>query len=1211
MSSNRITTFRSHTGLTTFFFPAVFMFSTSAAFAQCAPPASPGLPAAGTTVTCSGATTNQNGNNGYGTGDQNSLTINVLTGASVIGTGNLSTGIAIGSGNTVDNSGTVSAFLNGVSAIGPLAVTNSGTGTIFGNVYGITTSGALRLGNAGSVTSSTIGVNAASVDITNSGTISGPANGVVTTGTGLIFNSGTISSSTNALAIGTDADVTNASTGILYGPNAAILAGGKVTLDNAGSITAANSAVSAGTSAAIVNRATGTIFANGVGVTAGGTLVLNNAGSITSSTTGVRAASADINNSGTISGDASGIVTTGTGLVFNSGTISSATYALSAGTNASVTNTSAGTLNGSDSAIIAGGSIVLDNAGSVTSLNKTINAGTTANIINRATGVISGGNNSNAAVLSVGDATVDNFGSITAFLTAINAGGSAFVNNAVSGTIFGNAAGVSAAANAVVFNAGSITSNTNGIFAGANVSLTNSGTISGPNAGVFATTGTIVNAGTISGSNAAVVFTNAGDVTNLASGIISGAGAGIRNDGNLTLNNAGSITSLFQGVNAGSGQISNTGSISAPIGMNFTTGPSSVFNAGSITGTNGIAIQFAGAGNALTLGPGSTIVGTVVGQRNDTFQLGGVGSATFDVSTIGPQYQGFSIFNKIGGSSWTLAGTATYGGPINVNEGQLVVAGSIASASQLTVNSGATLSGNGTVGNTRIAGGVLAPGNPTGTLTVQGNLVFTAAATYLIQISSAGNGRTDVSGTASLGGTVRVSFPDAFSLGTTYTILTAANLNNSRFGGVVSPTGIVGSLNYTANTVTLSFASGLGQLAGLNSNQRAVGTAIDTGLNAQGTNAGPFGSVFNGNIAQNLTQISGETATITQQTAFNAATQFLGLMTDPFIAGRDEGAASQGGAAQYADEATAYAGKRKPSDALAAIYTKAPLRMAFEQRWSIWAAGFGGVQTTDGNATLGSNTATSRLAASAVGLDYRFSPSTIAGFAMAGGGTSFSVANGGTGRSDLFQAGAFLRHNVGPAYISAALAYGWQDVTTDRTVTVAGLDRFNAQFNTNTLSGRLEGGYRFVAPVLGIGLTPYAAAQATSLYLPTYAERAVAGANTFALAFASRDVTASRSELGFRSDKTYLIDGGVLTLRGRAAWAHDYNTDRSIQATFQTLPGASFVVNGARPARDAALTTASAEVKWANGWSTAATFEGEFSGVTRSYAGKGVIRYVW
>ena len=86
---------------------------------------------------------------------------------------------------------------------------------------------------------------------------------------------------------------------------------------------------------------------------------------------------------------------------------------------------------------------------------------------------------------------------------------------------------------------------------------------------------------------------------------------------------------------------------------------------------------------------------------------------------------------------------------------------------------------------------------------------------------------------------------------------------------------------------------------------------------------------------------------------------------------------------------------------------------------------------------------------------------------------------------------------------------------------------------------------------------------------------------------------------------------GILTLRGRFAWAHDYDPDRSIGATFQTLPGACFVVNGAAQAADSALTTASVEMKWLNGWSVAATFEGEFSNVTSSYAGKGVVRYAW
>jgi hypothetical protein len=97
------------------------------------------------------------------------------------------------------------------------------------------------------------------------------------------------------------------------------------------------------------------------------------------------------------------------------------------------------------------------------------------------------------------------------------------------------------------------------------------------------------------------------------------------------------------------------------------------------------------------------------------------------------------------------------------------------------------------------------------------------------------------------------------------------------------------------------------------------------------------------------------------------------------------------------------------------------------------------------------------------------------------------------------------------------------------------------------------------------------------------------------------------------------VKGGVLpaecaaphTSRGRFARAHDFNPDRNIAATFQTLPGTCFVVNGAAQAHDAALTAASAEIKWLNAFSLAATFEGEFSGVTSSYAGKGVVRYTW
>jgi uncharacterized protein with beta-barrel porin domain len=296
-------------------------------------------------------------------------------------------------------------------------------------------------------------------------------------------------------------------------------------------------------------------------------------------------------------------------------------------------------------------------------------------------------------------------------------------------------------------------------------------------------------------------------------------------------------------------------------------------------------------------------------------------------------------------------------------------------------------------------------------------------------------------------------------------------------------------------------------------------------------------------------------------------------------------------------------------DAFARVPVKALPVDSFDARWSLWGAAYGGGANISGNAALGSNSADVRAFGVVGGVDYRISPATLAGFALAGGGTNFSVSGFGSGRSDLFQAGAFVRHTIGAAYVTGALAYGGQEITTDRIVTTAGFEHLRAQFNANAWSGRLEGGYRYLTPWMGI--TPYAAGQFTTFSLPAYAEQVISGAGNFALNYTAKDVTDSRSELGVRTDKSFGVQNGILTLRGRLAWAHDFNPDRNVAAVFQTLPGASFVVNGAAEGHDSALTTASAEFKWLNGWSAAATFEGEFSSVSNSYAGKGVVRYSW
>jgi uncharacterized protein with beta-barrel porin domain len=70
-------------------------------------------------------------------------------------------------------------------------------------------------------------------------------------------------------------------------------------------------------------------------------------------------------------------------------------------------------------------------------------------------------------------------------------------------------------------------------------------------------------------------------------------------------------------------------------------------------------------------------------------------------------------------------------------------------------------------------------------------------------------------------------------------------------------------------------------------------------------------------------------------------------------------------------------------------------------------------------------------------------------------------------------------------------------------------------------------------------------------------------------------------------------------------------SDPSLVPVFQTLPGAGFIVNGATPAKNSALTSAGAELRLANGVVLLGKFDGEFASHSSTYAGTGTIRYTW
>ena len=765
-----------------------------------------------------------------------------------------------------------------------------------------------------------------------------------------------------------------------------------------------------------------------------------------------------------------------------------------------------------------------------------------------------GGGGGGVHAATAGNATILNDGGATFFLSRTNAGTANITNTAGGFTGF---AEQSSAGSATIVNE--------------NFGATDFGQPFSTDAPTAGNATIINNASGITDFNA---FSTAGNAT-----IITNNGGETYFFDNSTGGNARFIT------NAG-GMVDFGGSI----------GPNSD---GRIT-----AGSIEGAGNYY-IGSGNTLV---VGGNNRSSEVSG---AIGDFNPCGCSPVGIGSLEKVGSGTLILSGANTYTGTTTVNGGVLKVDGFNDLSSLTTVNAGGALTGIGIVGNALIAGGIYAPGNGAAgsSQIVNGNLAFQSGALYLVALNSVASSFAFVAGNAALDGTVVASFVPGSTVLPQYTIMQAGS-HSGNFIGVSAPGGLVGTISFDPNNVYLNFALDWSAKYNLNINQRNVANALQNFYNTTGS----IPAAFAGLSPAGLTQVSGELATGTQQATFDSMNLFVGLLTDPFIAGRNGGVGGGAGVTPFADEqALAYAGRKSGAarDAVAKFPTKADLARndLLDNRWSVWGAAFGGGNDTDGNTAVGSNAATARAFGFAAGADFRISRDTLAGFAFAGGGTNFSVIGTGSGRSDMFQAGAFVRRNAGPAYVTTAAAWSWQDVTTDRTVTAAGFERLHAQFNANAITGRIEGGYRYVTPWMGV--TPYAAGQVTSYFLPAYAEQVLAGSGNFALNYAAKDVTSARTELGVRLDKSYAMQTAILTLRGRLAWAHDFYTDRSITPVFQTLPGTSFIVYGAAQPQDSALTTVSAEMKWLNGWSAGATFEGQFSDINLTYAGKGVLRYSW
>ena len=259
--------------------------------------------------------------------------------------------------------------------------------------------------------------------------------------------------------------------------------------------------------------------------------------------------------------------------------------------------------------------------------------------------------------------------------------------------------------------------------------------------------------------------------------------------------------------------------------------------------------------------------------------------------------------------------------------------------------------------STIMSGGTLAPGSGTPDHRSRLTAISPSSRRALPRAGqSIGASFATVTGAATLAGaTLGVVFASGSYVGRQYTILTAAGGVSGTFApSLVStnlPAGFQTSLSYDANDVFLNLRANLGNGASLNRNQQNVTGSVNDFFNNGGALPPAFLSLFGssgGALANGLTQASGELGTGAQQTTFGAMSQFTGLLTDPFMA-RDGGAGAAPGAAGFAEEGEgASASTANKRDAFA-MFTKVPVP-AFVQRWSVWASGFGGAQSTDGNA---------------------------------------------------------------------------------------------------------------------------------------------------------------------------------------------------------------------------------------------------------------------
>ncbi|HDU4040460.1 TPA: autotransporter outer membrane beta-barrel domain-containing protein [Klebsiella aerogenes] len=281
--------------------------------------------------------------------------------------------------------------------------------------------------------------------------------------------------------------------------------------------------------------------------------------------------------------------------------------------------------------------------------------------------------------------------------------------------------------------------------------------------------GAINNSGIITGANNGIFVSeesSAINITNTDTGVITGKN-GLSSQIGVGLDNSGAITGTAgDGValSDGNSKISNSGTVQgSQNGINVVdSAKADIINSG-LLGGGGTAVMFASSKhNSLVLNTGSSLIGDVIstGSTGNTLSL--VGSGTEDSNFVGlHDGDGFASV-KMNGEAWTLTGNLDIigsGDSLQVNSGQLTLAGAVANSGNTLVAEAATLQlGNGQKTATL-----------TGSMTNNGTVIFNQGSdsTFATSIIGSGNVEKVDANTLTLTGTNRYTGNTLLKSGTT------------------------------------------------------------------------------------------------------------------------------------------------------------------------------------------------------------------------------------------------------------------------------------------------------------------------------------------------------------------------------------------------------------------------------------------------------------